>query len=101
MIKGGSTFANEIADVQEAITKELNRMIDTIAEMVDYGVQPTEFVSVGLVPPVVLMLQLIEMTSGSANNILGVFQSLQLPVDPIGFLKKYLHLLLDLICHLS
>ena len=83
------SFANEIADVQEAITKELNRMIDTIAEMVDYGVQPTEFVSVGLVPPVVLMLQLIEMTSGSANNILGVFQSLQLPVDPIGFLKKY------------
>ena len=83
------SFANEIADVQEAITKELNRMIDTIADMVDYGVQPTEFVSVGLVPPVVLMLQLIEMTSGSANNILGVFQSLQLPVDPIGFLKKY------------
>ena len=83
------SFANNIADIQESITKEMNRMLDAIAEMVEYDVQPSAFVSVGLVPPVVLMLQLIEMTSGSANNILGVFQSLQLPVDPIGFLKKY------------
>ena len=83
------SFANEIADVQESITKELNRMLDTIAEMVEYDVQPSKFVSVGLIPPTVLMLQLIEMTAGSANNVLGVFQSLQLPVDPIGFLKKY------------
>jgi len=83
------SFANQISDIQESITKEMNRMIDTIAEMVDYAVQPSAFVSVGMVPPVVLMLQLIEMTSGSANNILGVFQGLQLPVDPIGFLKKY------------
>lgn len=29
------------------------------------------------------------MTSGSANNIIGVFQSLQLPIDPVSFLKKY------------
>lgn len=34
-------------------------------------------------------LQLIEMTAGSANNIIGVFQTLQLPIDPISFLKKY------------
>ncbi len=83
------SFANQIADVQESITKELNRMIDSIAEVLEYPVQPSAFISVGMVPPVVLMLQLIEMTSGSANNILGVFQGLQLPVDPIGFLKKY------------
>ena len=89
MIKGGSTFANEIADVQESVTKEMNRMLDAIADMVDYKVQPSLYVSVGLIPPTVLMLQLIEMTAGSANNVLGVFQSLQLPVDPIGFLKKY------------
>ena len=82
-------FATTIADVQETATKEMNRMLDTIADMVEYGIRPSAFISVGMVPPVVLMLQLIEMTSGSANNILGVFQSLQLPVDPIGFLKKY------------
>ena len=67
----------------------MNRMLDAIADMVDYKVQPSLYVSVGLIPPTVLMLQLIEMTAGSANNVLGVFQSLQLPVDPIGFLKKY------------
>lgn len=83
------SFANEIADVQESVTKEMNRMLDAIADMVDYKVQPSLYVSVGLIPPTVLMLQLIEMTAGSANNVLGVFQSLQLPVDPIGFLKKY------------
>ncbi len=83
------SFATQIADIQESITNEMNRMIDTIADMLEYNVQPSQFVTVGLVPPVVLMLQLIEMTAGSANNILGVFQSLQLPVDPIGFLKKY------------
>ena len=42
-----------------------------------------------MIPPVVLILQLIEMTAGSANNIVGVFQTLQLPIDPISFLKKY------------
>lgn len=82
-------FATQIADVQEAVTKELNRMIDSIAEMLEFEVKPSQFLTIGLVPPVVLMLQLIEMTAGSANNIIGVFQSLQLPVDPIGFLKKY------------
>lgn len=64
-------------------------MLDAIADMVEYDVKPSHFLTIGLVPPVVLMLQLIEMTAGSANNIIGVFQSLQLPVDPIGFLKKY------------
>ena len=67
----------------------MNRMMDMLAESLEYDVVPSEYVTVTLVPPVVLMLQLIEMTAGSANNIIGVFQSLQLPVDPIGFLKKY------------
>ena len=64
-------------------------MMDTIAEELNYEVVPSQFVTISMIPPIVLMLQLIEMTSGSANNIIGVFQSLQLPVDPIGFLKKY------------
>ena len=82
-------FATEIADIQETVAKELNRMIDYIAKILNYQIKPSDYVEVALIPPVVLMLQLIEMTAGSASNILGVFQNLQLPVDPINFLKKY------------
>lgn len=42
-----------------------------------------------MIPPVVLILQLIEMTSGSAQNIISVFQNLQLPIDPLSFLRDY------------
>lgn len=83
-------FATEIADIQESITKELNRMIDYIAEIVGCNVKPSDYLEITMIPPVVLMLQLIEMTAGSANNIITVFQTLQLPIDPINFLKKYI-----------
>lgn len=82
-------FATEIADIQESVTKELNRMLDKIAEILEVNITPSDFVEVTMIPPIVLMLQLIEMTAGSANNIIGVFQGLQLPIDPISFLKKY------------
>lgn len=82
-------FATEIADVQEFITKEFNRMIDKIADIVDYPIKPSEYIEITLIPPVVLILQLIEMTSGSAQNTINIFQNLQLPIDPISFLKKY------------
>lgn len=87
------SFATEIADIQESVTKELNRMIDHMAQELDFQIKPSDYISVSMIPPVVLMLQLIEMTAGSANNIIGVFQSLQLPIDPISFLKKYIPLI--------
>lgn len=60
-------FATEIADIQESVAKELNRLVDTIAENLKYELKPTDFVEVSMIPPVVLMLQLIEMTAGSAK----------------------------------
>jgi len=83
------SFATEISDTQEALCAELNRMIDYMAELVGFSIVPTEYIQVSLIPPVVLILQLIEMTAGAAQNIIGVFQNLQLPVDPISVLKKY------------
>lgn len=65
-------------------------MIDYIAEIVGCNVKPSDYLEITMIPPVVLMLQLIEMTAGSANNIITVFQTLQLPIDPINFLKKYI-----------
>lgn len=67
----------------------VNDIIDTIAEMVNYPIKPSDYISVQMIPPVVLILQLIEMTAGSSQNILSVFTNLQLPVDPLGFLKEY------------
>ena len=79
-----------IADVQENVTTELNRMLDFMAEELELDIVPSEMLTVSMIPPVVLILQLIEMTAGSASNIIGVFQNLQLPIDPLSFLKKYI-----------
>jgi len=82
-------FATEISDSQEVVTKQLNKLIDSIADMIGFEIKPSDFMEVTLIPPTVLILQLIEMTAGASQNIIGVFQSLQLPIDPISFLKKY------------
>lgn len=72
--------------MQEGITKNLIALIDLIAEMTGFKIKPSEYCEVALIPPVVLILQLIEATSGSANNVTATFQNMQLPFDP---LKKF------------
>jgi hypothetical protein len=42
------------------------------------------------VPPIVLILQLIEMTLSSLGNISGVFQTLNIPTDPYYLLEQYI-----------
>ena len=89
LIHSNITFATEIADIQEGITKNLTSVVDYISELIGFQIKPSEYIEVSLIPPTVLMLQLIEMTSGSASNITATFQNLQLPFDPYYFLQKY------------
>jgi hypothetical protein len=89
LVHANLTFAVQVADMQEGITKNLIALIDLIAEMTGFKIKPSEYCEVALIPPVVLILQLIEATSGSANNVTATFQNMQLPFDPYYFLQKY------------
>lgn len=84
-------FATEVADIQESIQTELNKLIDAIAKKSRFVVEaPTRYMQIALIPPVVLILQLIEMTAGSASNITNIFENLQVPFDPFEFLRQYI-----------
>ena len=83
------SFATDIADIQETVNNGLLELTDIIAEIVDFGLKPSDYINITLIPPVVLLLQLIETTLSSAGNISGVFQNLQLPFDFYSFLDKY------------
>ncbi len=83
------TFATEISDMQENDNQCLTKILDIIAEIKEMDYKPSKFVTVTLIPPVVLIVQLIEMTLSSIGNIASVFTNLQVDVDPYFFLEKY------------
>jgi hypothetical protein len=89
LVHSNVTFATEISDMQENDNEALTKLIDIIAEIKGLQYKPSKFVKVSLIPPVVLIVQLIEMTLSSIGNIAGVFTNLQLPIDPYFFLEKY------------
>jgi len=82
-------FATEIIDQQEGDIKSLNTLMDMTADVKGYQWKPSDYVSVSLIPPVVLILQLIEMTLSSVGNISGVFQNMGMKFDPYYFLEQY------------
>ena len=89
LVHSNVSFATEITDMQENDIRSLNQLIDIIAEVKNEGYRPSEYITVGLIPPVVLILQLIEMTLSSVGNISGVFQQMGIQIDPYFFLKQY------------
>jgi hypothetical protein len=89
LVHANVTFATEIVDIQENINESLNRLVDTIAEIEELGYKPSSYYTVNLIPPIVLILQLIEMTLSSVGNIMGIFQTGNIPFDPYYFLDKY------------
>ncbi len=89
LIHANVTFATEIVDVQENINESLNNLVDIIADVEDLNYKPSDFYQMSLIPPIVLILQLIEMTLSSVSNIMSVFQSGNIPFDPYYFLEKY------------
>ena len=82
-------FATEIIDQQENDIKGINQIIDIVADIKKLNYIPSKYTTVSLIPPVVLILQLIEMTLSSVGNIAGVFQNMNLQIDPYYFLEQY------------
>ena len=82
-------FATEIAELQEMINRSLNELMDAVAEILNVGYVPSKYIKLGLIPPNVLVVQLIEMTMGSIGSIAGVLQQIGLKIDPYYLIKKY------------
>lgn len=68
----------------------MNRLIDIIAAIENVGYVPSKYYNLTLIPPIVLILQLIEMTMSSVGNIMGIFQTGNIKFDPYYFLEKYI-----------
>jgi len=83
-------FATEIIDIQENISNGLTKIIDIIAQIKGFSFNPSMYTQVMLIPPITLILQLIEMSLSSIGNISGIFQTLQMPIDPYFFLQQYI-----------
>jgi len=89
LIHANVTFATEIVDIQENLNEGLNKLVDIIAEVEELPYTPSDYYTMSLIPPIVLILQLIEMTLSSVSNIMGTFQAGAIPFDPYYFLEKY------------
>ena len=83
------SFATEIIDMQESYINGINRLISVISKFSNLDIDPTNFIQVSLLPPMVLMVQLIESTLGSIGNIISIFQNMNINIDPFYFLEQY------------
>ena len=83
-------FATEIVEIQEGISAGLTKFLDIVARHKKLKYIPSQYISIQLIPPVVLMVQLIEMTLSSIGNMAGAFQSMFIPIDPYFLLEKYI-----------
>ena len=89
LIHANVGFSMEVTDIQENVNESLTKLIDIIAEVEKLEYKPSIYYKLQLIPPTVLILQLIEMTMSSIGNIFGIFQSANIFFDPHYFLDKY------------
>ncbi|MFW6246933.1 MAG: portal protein [bacterium] len=89
LVHSNISFATEIINIQENIIESLNELTDIVADIKKLDNKPSDYVKVSLIPPVTLILQVIESTLSSVGSIAGVFSNLGLKYDPYYFLKYY------------
>lgn len=84
-------FAVEISNHQDNDIRAINElMYKTFNELVeDKKDNPTNFIRITLIPPITLILQLLEGTLNSVGNISNIFNTLKIPVDPYHLLEQY------------
>jgi len=88
------SFATEISDMQEGISANLTKFVDIVAKINKLDFVPSEYIQIALIPPIVLMVQLIEMTLSSIGNMFSAFQAMQIPADPYFLLENIFHILI-------
>jgi hypothetical protein len=84
-------FATTISSIQHTTNDSLNKLMDKVSLDVGFENPMSDYVRVSLVPPVSLILQLVESTINSVSNIQRVF--MEMPVlkeaDPTYLLRRY------------
>ena len=84
-------FATTISSIQHTTNDSLNKLMDKVSLDVGFENPMSDYVKVSLVPPVSLILQLVESTINSVSNIQRVF--MEMPVlkeaDPTYLLRRY------------
>ena len=86
-------FATEISNHQDNDIKSLNDLVCKLSNNLGYTdekLNPTNYFRISLIPPITLILQLIETTLNSIGNISSIFGQLNIPVDPYHLLEQYL-----------
>lgn len=89
LVHANVSFATEVIDIQDNTNNALNKLVDIIAEIEEVGFKPSNYYTMSLIPPVVLITQLVEMIMSSVGNIMGIFQTANIQFDPYYFLEKY------------
>jgi hypothetical protein len=84
-------FATTISGIQHTVNNSMNDLMDRVSKDVGFEDPMSDYVKVSLVPPVSLILQLVESTINSVSNIQRVF--MEMPVlkdaDPTYLFKRY------------
>lgn len=90
MVNINITFATEIISIQNIINKALTEFNDKIAKRLGFDVIPSDYISIMLKPPVILLLQMLESTMSSIGNIQMSLQSVAVDFNPYYLLKKFI-----------
>lgn len=84
------TFATEIISIQAIINNALTKLMDEISERLGFEDVPSDYITIMLKPPVILLLQMLEATMSSIGNIQMSLQAVQVNFDPFYLLKKFI-----------
>ena len=76
--------------MQDNDNSGLNKIIDIIAKESGLSFTPSKCNEIALIPPVALLLQLIEMLMASTGNIIGSFTNIGVDFDPYFLLENYI-----------
>jgi hypothetical protein len=89
LVHSNVVFAREISAYQHVFNAGMTDLIDKIGKIVGEQETPSRYITVNLMPPTVLLLQLIETTMSSVLNIQNYFQSNNIATDPYYLLNRY------------
>jgi hypothetical protein len=89
LVHSNVVFAREVSAYQHVFNDGMTDLVDKIAKVTGEVEIPSQYIAINLMPPTVLLLQLIESTMSSIMNIQNYFQSGNISTDPYYLLKRY------------
>lgn len=84
------TFATSIIEYQYVFNKGINKLIDKICIECGLNYNNSDYKELALIPPIILILQLLESTISSVNNVINSLNGMQISSDPYYLLKQYI-----------